>query len=175
VPELRDRARIVKRLEAERRRLEQNLARLSRRDMLRRGVVGESSAKDVLAHLADWEARMPVWMEAARRGDPVESPEPGLTWKQLDILNERIYEGHRSQSLDEVLEWFRCTHVRFMEMVKAMPEEEMLARGRYAFTGKGAVYDWLNAYANHDLWGKAKIREWAKTHGKLEKKSKRGR
>jgi hypothetical protein len=115
---------------------------------------------------------MPVWIEAARRGDPVKSPEPGLTWKQLDVLNERIYEAHRSQSLDEVLEYFRSTHVRFMEMVKAMPEEEMLARGRYAFIGKGAVYDWLKAYANHDLWGKTKIRNWLKGRGKAEKKPK---
>jgi len=34
----------------------------------------------------------------------------------------------------------------------------MLAPGRYAFTGKSAVYDWLNAYAAHDMWGKTKVR-----------------
>jgi hypothetical protein len=173
MPEPNTKAHIVKRLQVERRRLEKNLSLLSRRDMLRRGVVGESSVKDVLAHLADWEARMPVWIGAARRGDPVESPEPGLTWKQLDILNEHIYQAHRNESLDEVLEYFRSTHVRFMEMVKAMPEEEMLARGRYAFIGKGAVYDWLKGYANHDLWGKTKIRNWAQAHDKAKKKSKR--
>jgi hypothetical protein len=171
MPEPKTKAQIIKRLQAERRRLEKNLSYLSRKDMLRPRAVGGSSVKDVLAHLADWEARMPVWTEAARRGDPVESPEPGLTWKQLNILNERIYQAHRNQSLEEVLEYFHTTHKRFMDMVEAMPEEEMLARGRYAFIGNGAVYDWLTAYANHDLWGKTKIRNWARAHSKMEKKS----
>lgn len=171
MPQLRSKAQIIKRLQTERKRLEQNFSSLSRDDMLQAGVVGKSSVKDVLAHLADWEARMPLWIGAARSGNPVESPEPGLTWKQLGILNQRIYEAHRNQSLEEVLEYFRVTYKRFMDMVEAMPEDEMLTRGRYAFIGKGAVYDWLKGYANHDLWGKRKIREWMKARSKLEKKS----
>jgi hypothetical protein len=114
---------------------------------------------------------MPIWMDAARSGDSVESPEPGLTWKQLGILNQRIYQAHRHQSLEAVLEYFRAAHNKFMHMVEAMPENEMLTRGRYAFIGKDAVYDWLKGYANHDLWGKRKLREWMKAHGKLKKKS----
>lgn len=169
MPEARSKSQIIKRLETERRRLERTIALLSPKSMLQAGVVGNSSAKDVLAHLADWEARMPVWMEAARSGDPVESPAPGLTWKQLDILNQRIYDAHHKESLEQVLECFRATHQRFMEMVAAMSEEEMLAPGRYSFTGKAAVYDWLKGFANHDLWGKTKIREWMKV--KAEKKS----
>ncbi|MDE3090017.1 MAG: ClbS/DfsB family four-helix bundle protein, partial [Chloroflexota bacterium] len=85
MPQPKSKAQIMKRLQTERKRLEQNLTCLSRDEMLQPGVVGESSVKDVLAHLADWEARMPVWIQAARSGDRVESPEPGLSWKQLDI------------------------------------------------------------------------------------------
>ena len=162
MPQPKSKAQILKRLETERRRLEQNMAGLSPDVMLQPGVVGQWSVKDVLAHLADWEARMPVWMEAARRGSPVETPEPGLTWKQLAIVNRRIYEAHRDQPLEEVLDYFRSTHRRFMDLVEAMPEDEMLAPGRYAFTGKRAVYDWLSGFAAHDLWGKTKIREWMK-------------
>lgn len=172
MPQKPTKAEMVKRLQAERRRLDKNLSGLSQKDMLRPGVVGHSSIKDILAHLADWEARMPVWMEAARRGDPVESPEPGLTWKQLDILNERIYQAHCNQSLEQVLEYYYAAHERFMEMVEAMPEQEMLERGRYAFIGGGAVYGWLKAYANHDLWGKTKIRQWVQPHSRVEKRSK---
>ncbi len=167
MPQPKSKARILKRLETERRRLEQNLAGLSPDAMLQPGVVGPWSVKDVLAHLADWEARMPVWMEAARRGGPVETPEPGLTWKQLDIVNRRIYEAYRNRPLAEVLDYFHSTHRRFMAMVEAMPEDEMLAPSRYAFTGKGAVYDWLSAFAAHDLWGKTKIRQWMKAQGRL--------
>jgi hypothetical protein len=167
MPPAKTKARIVSQLEAERRRLEQNLAGLSPHSMLAPGVIGEWSVKDILAHLADWESRMPVWIEAARRGESVEVPEPGLTWKQVDAANQRVYERHRDRPLDDVLAYFRATHGQFMAMVESMPEEEMLAPGRYAFTGKGAVYGWLAGYAAHDRWAKTGIRKWRKTQQPL--------
>jgi hypothetical protein len=156
----------IEKLRTERKRLEQNLGRLTREQMLQPGVVGEWSAKDVLAHLADWEAHMPVWMEAARSGDTVAEIETGLNWKQFDAFNQRIYERHCHQSLEEVLDYFQETHRHFMEWVEAMPEEEMLERGRYAFIGKGAVYNWLSAYAGHDRWAKTAIRSFWKKGSK---------
>ena len=152
---------IIKRLHTERRRLEINLARLSREDILRPNTMGEWSFKDMLAHLAHWEAFLPDWIAASRRGQKVETPAPGLTWKDLDILNRRIYEEHRDQSLEEVLEYFRATHTRFMELAESLTDEEVLTPDYYAFTG-GALYNWLNAYALHDLWGKDEIRQWLK-------------
>ncbi len=156
-------ANMLKKLNTERRRLEQNLAELTAQEMLIPGVVGVWSVKDVLAHLADWEEHMLTWMAAARRGEAVETPEPGLTWKQLDIFNERVYQAHRNQPLEEVLAYFHDIHRQFMHLVDEMPEDEMLTPSRHAFTGKGAVYGWLAAYANHDLWAKTKIREWLKS------------
>jgi hypothetical protein len=162
MPEIKSKAAIIARLQTERNRLEQNLAGLKREDMLKPGVVREWSVKDVLAHLADWEAHMLVWMEAARRGDPVAEIEPGLNWKQFDAFNQRIYARHRDQPLEEVEAYFHDTHCQFMEMVERMPEDEMLTHGGYGFIGKGVIYDWLKAYANHDVWGKTQIRKWVK-------------
>jgi hypothetical protein len=165
MPQPKTKALMIASLQTERKRLEQNLARLNREQMLLPGVVGDWSVKDVLAHLADWEAHMPAWMAAARSGDPVAEIETGLNWKQFDAFNQRIFERHRDQGLDEVLAYFHETHHQLMEMVQAMPEDEMLARGRYAFIGKGAVYDWLSAYTGHDRWAKTKIRNWMKNSG----------
>ena len=155
--------KVIKRLHTERRRLEANLARLSREDIVRPETMGEWSFKDVLAHLAHWEAFWPDWIAASRRGEEVETPAPGLTWKDLHILNQRIYEEHCDQPLDDVLEYFRSTHTQFMALTESLTDEEVLTPGFYAFTGGGSLYDWLNAYAAHDLWGKKKIREWMRT------------
>ncbi len=158
----RSKAAIVERLEAERATLEGLLATLPAAELLEPDVVGEWSGKDVLAHLADWEAHMLVWLAAARRGEPVKGPEPGLSWRQLKAFNRRVYEAHRDERLEAVLAAFRETHLRFMDMVEAMPEEEMLARRRYALTGGDALYDWLVQYAQHDAWGTKRIGEWAR-------------
>jgi hypothetical protein len=164
MPPPKTKLNMMKQLGMERSRLEQNLARLSRTDMLQPGVVGEWSVKDVLAHLADWEDHMRTWVEASRRGQTVEVPEPGLTMKQLDVVNQHIYERHCDQPLDEVMAYFHAAHDRFMVAVDAIPEEEMLAPGRYAFTGKSPVYNWLASYAAHDRWAKTAIRKWVKAN-----------
>ena len=170
MPESKSKALITARLQTERRRLEQNLAQLKPEEMLLPGAVGESSVKDVLAHLADWEAHMPIWIETARKEDPFSDFEPGLRWDQFEVFgqlvyefNQRVYARHKDQSLEEVLAYFHETHRQFMEMVEAMPEDEMLTRSRYTFLGGGAVVDWLGAYAAHDAWAKTKIRKWVKT------------
>jgi hypothetical protein len=163
MPPEKTKSNIIAGLNIERRRLEQNLATLTPEEMLLSGVVGDWSVKDVLAHLADWEAHMPVWIAAARSGDPVAEIESGLNWKQFDEFNQRIYLRHRDQPLIDVLAYFRGTHQEFMQMVQDMPEDEMLERGRYSFIGKGAVYDWLSAYAGHDRWAKTHLRKWMKT------------
>jgi hypothetical protein len=160
---IKSKAAILLRLQTERRRLERNVSLLSPEDMLKSGVVGEWSVKDILAHLADWEAHTLVWVEAARGGDPVASPDDGLTWHQFDVFNQRVYERHRDQPLEAVIEYFGNTHRQFMALVEAMPEEELLTHGRYAFLGRDTIYKWLGDYAAHDLWGKAAIRKWLKT------------
>ncbi|MFL7794927.1 MAG: DinB family protein, partial [Anaerolineae bacterium] len=55
------------------------------------------------------------------------------------------------QSLDDVLEYFRSTHTQFMALTESLTDEEVLTPGFYAFTGSGSLYDWLDAYAAHDL------------------------
>jgi len=162
MPESKSKALITARLQTERRRLEQNLTQLKPEEMLLPGVVGEWSVKDVLAHLADWEAHMPAWIEAARKGGPVVEIETGLKWGQFDEFNQRIYFRHKDQTLEEVMAYFKDIHVQFMGMVETMPEDEMLTRGRYAFIGKGAVVSWLSQYAGHDRWAKTHIRKWMK-------------
>ncbi len=157
----RSKAAVTARLEQERARLEELVASLPTGEMAEPGVVGDWSVKDVLAHLADWEAHMLVWLEAARAGQAVAGPEPGLSWRQIKAFNRRLYERHREETLAAVRTSFREAHERFMTMVAAMPEEEMLARGRYALTAGDALYDWLLQYAQHDAWGTKRIGDWA--------------
>ena len=93
--------------------------------------------KDVLAHLADWEAHMPGWWAATRRGEAVPEIEEGFSWQQIDEFNERVYLRHRDRTLAEVRAYFDETRRRFMAMVEAMPEEEMLRGGGMRSLARG--------------------------------------
>lgn len=166
MPDGRSKAGIVERLEYERALLQRTMAPLSPDELLETGVVGERSVKDVLAHLAHWEAEMPRWLEASRRGEAVGGPEAGMSWRQLKLFNEHVYEAHREDSLAQVLAYFQQAHAAFMDMVAAMPEDELLARDRYPLTAGDALYDWLVAYAQHDAWGTRRIREWIEAGGR---------
>ncbi len=160
MPKQIGKAQAIEKLETERRRLEQNLAPLSEKDMLRPGVVGEWSVKDVLAHLASWERFFLDWYAADQRGETPHPPAPGLTWKpkDLDILNRRIFVKHRDRPLSKVLADFRNTHKRFMATVQAIPEKDIITKERFAWIKPG-LYSWLTAYASHDRWAKEKVRE----------------
>jgi hypothetical protein len=166
MPLIKDKSHVIQRLHTERRRLELNLSRLSPEVMLQPGVVGMWSVKDILAHLYDWETRLGVWLEAARNCEPDNCPDPDFTWRQIDQLNEHIYLTHRDEPLDAVLQAFRDTHLQFMQLVEAMPEEEMLTPSFYAFTEEKSIFDWLHGFAAHDMWGKKMIRRWLKSQGR---------
>ncbi len=159
---LKTRSEIIARLQAERRRLETNLARLAQAEIEKPGVVGKWSIKDMLAHLAEWESWLPAWMAASRRGEMVITPAPDLGWDQLDILNERIYQKHKDASLQQVLDFFRTTHDQFMRTIESLSEDEVCKPGFFNFTGDGPLFSWLVAYAEHDRWGKTEIRQHLK-------------
>ncbi len=159
----KSKAEIITRLQTERRRLENNLAGLDEAELTSQAVVGEWTIKDVLAHLAEWEARMPQWVAAARSGQQVINPDEGLTWKQLDEFNRRVYLKYRDWPLAEVQAFFHSAHQGLLDMTTAMPDEELLFPGFYTFTGKGAVYDWLSQYAAHDRWAKTAVLHWKKS------------
>ena len=158
----RSKAGILERVHTERRRLEQNLVGLTPAQMEVPGVVGASSVKDVLAHLAEWEALCLGWVAATLRGDQPAVPAPGVTFGNLDPLNRQIYLKYKDCSVDEVLNFFRDTHQQFLVLLDGLTEEQVLKPGTFPWTGKSAFYGWIAAYANHDLWGKTKIRAWRK-------------
>ncbi len=130
-----NRTELIQSIESERRRLDGLLARLSRDDMAIPGVVGEWSVKDTLAHIADWEQRFLGWYRAQMRGETPAVPGPGLTWRDLDALNQSIYERHRDRALDDVLDEYRRSYVEMRAAVGDIPAQDMVVAGFYPWIG----------------------------------------
>lgn len=158
---------ILDRIQTEHQRLEQNLDRLSDEQMTTPGVVGDWSVKDLLAHLTDWEQRFLDWYKAGLRGEVPSMPAPGISWSELDVLNQQIYQRHRDRDLSNVRHEFQRSYQQIVETVRQMPEEAMFEVGRYAWLGQSNLVAYVLANtANHYRWAKGQIRGWQRSQGK---------
>jgi hypothetical protein len=162
----RDKEGILDHIQSERRRLEKNLSDLSDQEMLETGVVGDWSVKDLLAHLVDWEQRFLDWYQAGLRGDVIQIPAPGISWRELNKLNQLIFEAHKDQPLDEIKADFHASYQQILQTVQAIPEEDFFTVGRFAWTRESnlAAYILANT-ANHYRWAKDQIRAWVNPKG----------
>ena len=107
------------------------LKQLSPEQMAQPGVESNWSVKDILAHIMAWEKRMVQWLEESLRGEVPERPAPGMSWDDLDRLNEQIYRENRDRALDEVLADFRQSHEESLRVVEAIAEEDLIEPERF--------------------------------------------
>lgn len=160
MPTIQTKIELITALKENRQKLCQVIGRIEKDRMGEPGVCGEWSAKDILAHLYDWQERNIQWIEVVRCGEDAHVPALGFTWKPADVdrLNRMIFETHRAESLDEVLHRFHETHERFMAQLYSFSQEELLAPGLMPFTGKkGTLLNWYKHYVFHDGWGRSHI------------------
>lgn len=133
--EITTRAALLDAIGSARAALEDALARFDEGALVTATVTGDWTPKDIMAHISDWERRFLRWVEAGRRGEVVERPEPGITWAEEDWLNQMIFERHRSRSLNDVRAEFAAAYRAIYAAIAAMSEDELFAPGYYAWSG----------------------------------------
>jgi hypothetical protein len=69
-------------------------------------------------------------MTRLRREVP-ERPAPGMTWDDLDRLNEQIYLLNRDKALGEVLADFYNSYQQSLRAVEALVEEDLTDPQRF--------------------------------------------
>ena len=52
----------------------------------------------------------------------------------MDALNAQFYQENKSLPLDEVLSDFRTTYQQILNIVQAMPEEDLISPHRFAWS-----------------------------------------
>jgi hypothetical protein len=157
MPTVQTKAQLIEKMIECRAGLEKVVSKVTPDAMDQPGVVGEWSAKDVLAHVAHWQELHMGWWAAAQAGETPEVPAPGITWKELDKLNQQIFLAHRDQASEDVLWYLRETFRRFMAVIEATAEEDLFKAGLVSFTGNATLARWYMDYARHDGFGKNKI------------------
>jgi hypothetical protein len=145
-------------------KLEKYLSTLTPGQMITPPAPGEWSAKDILAHLYEWQQMFFRWYEAGLRGESPTVPADGYKWSQLPALNQRIYETYRDAPLEEVLKLFRSSHRKTMDLVAALPEADLFTPGRWSWMNQNTLSAYINANTGaHYRWARTEIRARIKT------------
>jgi hypothetical protein len=152
------RAELLAQTRAERDGLLAYLAGLSADDAARPGAYGWS-ARDHVAHLTDWEELLFGWYEAGLRGEKPALPAPGYTWKTLDALNENLRQRHLGESVEAATAAWSKSSARLIELIERLSEDDLFARGRFAWTGGKLAGYVFECGPNHYRWAAAEIKK----------------
>lgn len=129
------------------------LAGRLREPELTAALSGGLSVKDVVAHLAAWQAVSIARLEAAQWGREPEYPawtggdpdDEAMTEPQ----NARIHEMNRARPWPEVHRAWRDGFLRFMALAEAIPAADLTARDKYPWLNGRALIDVLRGSYEH--------------------------
>lgn len=95
------------------------------------GVNGDWTVKDLIAHVAWWEAESLKHLPGVAQGK--RPPRYADKYGGLDAFNHLMWEQWRGRSLAEVLQYAQATHQRLVEYIQAAPEELLLTETRFRY------------------------------------------
>ena len=129
----------------DRKKLSKALESLTDEQKQQPDACGDWSAKDILAHLVEWEQRGLRWYRAGLQGEVPKTPDEDYNWRELPALNHAIYETFKDWSLQRVEEVFEKSFEETMTALDHMTEEELFAPNYYPWTEKHLLAVYVNA------------------------------
>ena len=131
-------------IDAEYNRLMEAIAPLTDAQMIVAGAVGESSVKDVLAHLAAWERRLVQRVRGKlEQGADLSTP----------AFNAQIHQQNKERSLREVRAELKHSHTQVLKLAAGLsPAEQEHWKTAFKF----------NTYS-HYKWATEHIRRWMRS------------
>jgi len=140
--------------------LEGMLTPLDKTQFFTEGVIPGWSIKDLLAHIASWQHRLLTLLEAAIRNEEPTISGPDNV-QEMDALNAQFYQENKARPLDKVLTDIRISHQHIMDIVQAMPEEDLMSPHRFAWSKGEPLWQAIAGDTYEHYWEHiAQIQEW---------------
>lgn len=138
---MNDKQQILQMAEETFQRWENFLSGLTEMQITSRMLADDWSIKDVVAHLMAWQQVSLARLEAGLQNrEPAFPKWPNRlnpeTEEPLEEINGWIYQTHRERPWSGVYADWRQGFLRLLELGRAIPEEALLAVGRYAWLGE---------------------------------------
>jgi hypothetical protein len=150
-PDSMDRRRLLRRLDGAWGAFKASYGGLSDAQLMKPGVTGAWSIRDILAHVTTWEeealTHLPLILEG---GTP---PRYSVRYGGLEAFNARMTEQKASLSLATVRRKLDETHRRLIDVIQQTPEDQLSSESRFRRCLR------LDAYGHYPLHAEA-IRQW---------------
>jgi hypothetical protein len=91
--------------------------------MDQRGVAGQWSMKDIIAHLTGWNRWLVARLQAAQRGEREPLPPWPAQLQAEDDINAWIYESNRRRSVREVLDECQQVFHQLLAVIESLPDD----------------------------------------------------
>jgi len=146
-----DSRHLLRRLDAAWGAFKASYAGLSDAHLMKPGVTGDWSVRDILAHVTTWEeealTHLPLILEG---GTP---PRYSVRYGGIDAFNARMTEQKAGLSLAAVRRQMDETHRRLLDFVRRTPEDQLSRESRFRRRLR------LDAYGHYPQHAEA-IRQW---------------
>ena len=156
-----NKAQLIEAITNGRSKFEETLSQLAQEQLTSPGLESGWSVKDVLAHIQVWETRMVRWLGDAQRGEIPQMLPSGMTWDDLDQMNEETYLENRDKPLMGVLAEFHKSFPKALDAVKDISEGDLIDPDRFEWREGKPLWFIVaaNTFWHYEEHDKA-IREW---------------
>jgi hypothetical protein len=102
---------------------------LSEEELLKPGVTGQWSVKDIIAHVTTWEGETLKHLSGMLKGKKY--PRYSVTYGGIDAFNAQKTAENKSLSLPEVVRRQDKVHRRLIHFIETVPEEFLDSKTRF--------------------------------------------
>jgi hypothetical protein len=128
------------------------------------------TVKDVVAHLWSWQQVSVSRMKAALAGTEPDYPQWWLLCgpdpdEDVDRTNAWLYEASRDKPWSQVFSEWKSQFGRYIQLAHQLPEEDLLALGRYPWMGNYALSASAMGSLDHHEEHFDSLHAWLQEHG----------
>ena len=140
---------------------------LSPEEISERWMPSGWSVKDTLAHLSTWQMRDSAMLESFIDDRPPSLPDwPVVPDEQesqesIDRVNAWVFELNRDKPWDVVHREWRENYEHFVDLIRSIPEEELMPGGRLEVANFLEPFEYLpGEYDDHHTKHRALVLKW---------------
>ncbi len=124
-----DRAQLLERLDKAWEALKATYAGLSDSELMEPGATGTWSVRDTIAHVTWWEEEALTYLPVILAGGT--PPRYSAMYGGMDAFNAQMAEKKSNLSLSEVLRQRDDTHLRLIDFIWSVPEDQFVRETRF--------------------------------------------